>query len=441
MKRYLSLFLAAAVLISCLTITAFADDGIDSPSSFQSSFADMLIAENFSFYQNDVLYQNRQKPSITFSSGAPSCKVSWTPLNAVRLVGYNFCLWSTVKPDSVIVSPFPGGNQKATYVSSDGYFHYYTYSTSVAFDYNTFSVTANYSGTLSRNFGLINFYGYLPDSFTIDSAKFYHDIEYVDSFWQIKSIVSGVTSTFPKSFDYGWQINYFSFFTVIFTLPANVSSLSFNFTSLGSIVLDSGVTVGVYKGNDLQLQVPVEIVEGLGSGTGLPNGNALLYSYTCNADLSGVDLTGCQIKVKVEIDSFENDGIHLSKINFLDFAYKQNVYSIPWYLQFYNWITAKMTAGYQSIVDAIKGDSNTEMNEATDQMEGAANDFKESSDAFEQVETPDIDAGALTGDLTNFSVSGLAVLGVITANPYVTSLLVLVFTFALCAYIFFGKKR
>ena len=74
-------------------------------------------------------------------------------------------------------------------------------------------------------------------------------------------------------------------------------------------------------------------------------------------------------------------------------------------------------------------------------MQAAADDLNDMGDAFGQVETPDIDAGSLVGDYTNFSPGGLSILASVTSNEYVTAMLVVVFTFALCGYIFFGKKR
>ena len=100
----------------------------------------------------------------------------------------------------------------------------------------------------------------------------------------------------------------------------------------------------------------------------------------------------------------------------------------------------KLGTGFQSVVAAITGDGSA-ADEAGQAMEEAGNDLNNIGGAFDQVETPDIDAAALTGDFTNFSPSGLTVLATITNNSYVTSLLALVFTFALCAYIFFGRKR
>lgn len=81
-----------------------------------------------------------------------------------------------------------------------------------------------------------------------------------------------------------------------------------------------------------------------------------------------------------------------------------------------------------------------ESSETQQQMESAADELNKGGQAFDKVETPDIDASNLTGQFTNFSPGGLAILSAITNNEQVTAMLVVVFTFALCGYIFFGKK-
>lgn len=449
MKRYLSLFLAAAVLISCLTITAFADDGReDNANAFNGSFVDMLPALKYSFYKNDVFVKDTDNPIVSLSSDAKGTKYqfSWSPYAAGSILGVNFCLFSGVKPTSVQFMRADGLVNQCTYLYSDGKYHFYSYTNVQAFEYNRISVVANYSAdSTTVNFGIINFYAILPDSKPVTNCTYSCSIQYYqNSLSYVRSVkaAENVAIPYSHSFMYESYSNYLAISTLKIDIPAsNANCLSLTFTTLGAVNYSSSFSCGVYKDGTLICMLPVELIEGYAGSVQLQSDDkALYYSYTGNIDLRGIDLTGCQLYVKIEAQSWSSDAAEYFKINILDIAYKENVYVVPWYREFYNWITGVMTAGYQSIVDAIKGDSNTEMNEATDQMEGAANDLKESSNAFEQVETPDIDAGALTGDFTNFSVSGLAVLGVITANPYVTSLLVLVFTFALCAYIFFGKK-
>lgn len=102
-------------------------------------------------------------------------------------------------------------------------------------------------------------------------------------------------------------------------------------------------------------------------------------------------------------------------------------------------IGSKLTSGFNSVVNAITGNS-AAADQAGEEMKGAADELNNMGNAFDQVETPDIDIGGLSDQFVNFSPSGLTVLATITNNSYVSALLVLVFTFALCAYVLFGKR-
>ena len=445
MKRFLSLFLVAAVLISCLTITAFADDGILFTSSFESSFVDLLDTTEWTAYIDGEMHSTRQLPSI-YANGVSSVGLRWRCDTTANLIGFNFCMYFDRAPSSLTFNLYDGRSVTPTLVNQVGKFYYYSYTHSTAFDYGFFTVSASWSASYTGAFRIVNCFGYLPDSFSIDSLDFYHDIEYNlpsngTDYWYVDRVASVTNAAIPYSDTYASRTNYINAYTLNVNLPvSNASSFSFNFTCLGSVLFDS-LTVGVYRGATLVYQLPVEVIEGLGINASLVDDQkAILYSYTCNVDLSGVDLSNYILKIKIETDSWENDGLNHSRLNLTKFAYKQESYNYPWYRRFYNWISVKMTAGYQSIVDAINGDGSA-VDEAGQAMQGAADDLNSSANAFDQVETPDIDASTITGDFTQFNASGLAVLAVMTGNPYVTSLLVLVFTFALCAYIFFGKRR
>lgn len=91
---------------------------------------------------------------------------------------------------------------------------------------------------------------------------------------------------------------------------------------------------------------------------------------------------------------------------------------------------------FRDLFNPDDGDSS----DVGDELDQTGQELDNIGSEFDQIDTPDIDTGDLTGNFTQFSPSGLSVLGVITNNGYVTSLLVLVFTFALVAYIFFGKR-
>lgn len=74
-------------------------------------------------------------------------------------------------------------------------------------------------------------------------------------------------------------------------------------------------------------------------------------------------------------------------------------------------------------------------------MKEQASQMQQANDAMNSVAKPSLDTGAMLDQYLNFNPTGLAILSVITGNPFATSMLVVIFTFALCGYIFFGKKR
>lgn len=102
-------------------------------------------------------------------------------------------------------------------------------------------------------------------------------------------------------------------------------------------------------------------------------------------------------------------------------------------------IVNNLTTGFQSVVDAILGNT-SDLENSGDDMKDAADDLNDMGDAFNEIDRPDIDVSGLTQNYVNFSPFGLSVLAVITSNSYVSSLLLLVFTFALCSYVLFGKR-
>lgn len=163
------------------------------------------------------------------------------------------------------------------------------------------------------------------------------------------------------------------------------------------------------------------------------------YIVVVRIDLTGIDRSSASnypiISVTGNSHFISDNAIIISDV-IGRIKYEAENPIIFWFKKTYS----SIVDGFQNVVNAIVGGSE-EVDQVGDQMQSAADDLNQGANAFDQVETPDINASDLTGELTNFSPSGLTVLATITNNSYVTALLVLVFTFALCAYIFFGRKR
>lgn len=72
-------------------------------------------------------------------------------------------------------------------------------------------------------------------------------------------------------------------------------------------------------------------------------------------------------------------------------------------------------------------------------MQEQANQMQQANDALQSVEKPSIE-GVTMDSYLNFNGGTMAILSVLTGNPFITAMLVVVFTFAMVGYIFFGKR-
>lgn len=67
--------------------------------------------------------------------------------------------------------------------------------------------------------------------------------------------------------------------------------------------------------------------------------------------------------------------------------------------------------------------------------------MNEAQSQLDSLDKPSLDSDSMFGDMLSFNTGTLRVLSAVTNQPNVTAMIVVVFTFALCGYIFFGKKK
>ena len=173
-----------------------------------------------------------------------------------------------------------------------------------------------------------------------------------------------------------------------------------------------------------------------------------------DVDLSGYDLKDYIIRLNFELE-LVSGGIGYEEYFYqvLSCSMEPRVESIPWYKTFWNWlftnwerVTGKITNSISSAAEKISaafaGSSaqNEALNQAGQAMSDQADSMNQAQDELNSVDKPSLSPDNLFGDILVFDTGGLRVLSAITSNSQVTAMLVVVFTFALCGYIFFGKK-
>ena len=158
----------------------------------------------------------------------------------------------------------------------------------------------------------------------------------------------------------------------------------------------------------------------------------------------------------------------LLEVTFRSINYVPTTFDIPWYVSLVDDIRSyfeNLTIEVMGIIDSLdiywenffdRWDSrwdnlmikleeyfgeDGELAEKGDAMSEQAEQMQQANDAMSSVEKPSVDTGAMLDQYLNFNPSALALLAVFTNNAFVTPMLVVIFTFALCGYIFFGKRR
>lgn len=162
-----------------------------------------------------------------------------------------------------------------------------------------------------------------------------------------------------------------------------------------------------------------------------------------SVDLEGVYLDGYTIDVNFTLDPLgtgASPSDYYNYINIRQIWFEPVITEEAWYVRLWHW----MSGGFQSIVeklDELFGDSSGgALSDAGDAMSDQAAAMDEAQSQMDSVDRPSVDADSMLSGFVNFDTGGLSVLSVLTSNAVVTPMLTVVFTFALCGYIFFGKK-
>ena len=415
-----------------------------------------LFGYHFSFYKGDQLYTESLISPTEYSDGYKDVSFAWNNPFDVQYKEIYITLFSYKKPQTVTAYYSNNKTKEMTYLGAYG-------------NYRQYRVTID--STVSRMRFDITFSTAYTGSIYISSASGFKDSSYMLD--NISADVSGmfyssgnlherhIVNKVGTSFDlYGIQsVQDSELIQTQVNLTVPSSSLAFD--DISSITFLLAVFEGSQYNPDINLQivtqgtnnpllVPVDVVT-----SGAFNNYEIIQDdtvigvwpvtyYQLTADLSGVDLKNKDIRLKFDLDpntrSAAND---VQWLFVLEGAYITLVTdTMPWWNRIGRWITDTGS----SIVDAVNNlasvfGNNGELDQAGDAMSNQADTMQQANDQMAAVERPAIDPDNLLGDLLNFSPGGMVVLSSMTSNNFVPQLMVVVFTFALCGYIFFGKRR
>lgn len=350
----------------------------------------------------------------------------------------------------------------ATYLGSNGQIH--NFSMYVGKNIGSAVITFNFSKIFSSQVSLISCFGTRSDAFSLNKVSLQNQALLYDAdddklYRYILENINSASGTLPVSTshltnyvaelvdplvegvlyvhinkDYGIPFDYADSISFVFTTSGSVKDVGF------SLLDKSGNYVG-------QLDVDLKEFSYMKSVAGhFPNGTNMewpYYMYSATVDLAGYDLSELNLSFFCTVDpvyltEYESyTGYYFGLTNVVLYP---TIEDEPWYTRFGHWITG----GFNSVVDAIGNAFNPEgssdLSQAGEDLSQSAGDIDAAGDVLGSVDQPDVNTGDLFGGFTNFDTGGLKVLSCLTSNAQVTQMMIVVFTFSLAGYIFFGKK-
>lgn len=480
------------IVMSCFVAPAHAADASNTgvPQHLEN---DLLIANNYSLvHWNSTPSQQSPTPSFDLVSGATSSafRVNWDLGGAsIPYSWLYFAVFSTrgatevrhYMDDGTYKTASWEGQQKVT----NGYITFYRVAVNKSLDVVSllFMFSANYVG----NFSILSCYGMFDTVYQHNKVDVYREDYYEISEgleFQEATPVIGATLPYTKSINFPDEGYYRSNYRFIINgndlVSPYVDRISFVFNTACTTISHhvSLIANDTNASNVTDLRVNLnEFYTWGASGDYFSGGGTFEYykTFQLDVDLSGYSLTKYDILVVIGVEAIEEAyGFEPSytDISFRSISYlpllDENSSIKSFFSNLFNGLTSWLKNIYQSVVsfandvhqslfsfandvrshfgilfdkleDYFGNDGS--LAQAGDEMSQQAGQMQQANDSMNAVEKPTLDTGNLFGNYLDFDAGGLAILSCMTNNAYVTQCLVVVFTFALCGYVFFGKRR
>ena len=449
MKRLFPILTAAVVLFSLMVSPASAASAL--PEYAQDLLADCPDGFKLTDITNGTSF-NRDTAQA-YVEGSRAYSFSWVPYYSMKLSRIVINVLSSGWPNSLDLSG-DFGKQSSTRVGAYQVDEQGNYISQWVVDdpYNFFSgltVTANWSWNYSGSFNLVSVTGYVDYVGHPTSVDWYSRAVYrVSGMTIYETIRSRTDSNIPTVDDFTYDTldgasgilvdgQYFVTVTPNQRPMNDIDQLYFRFITFAEIEIPA-ITLLDYASNN-----PVTLVDELsvqGFKKSIYHGyNQELYLVETfiTVDLSGYDLSGLSIQLSFSQEPYDRSSsdraLHGFRVVLGDVGFTPKVSEPAWYVKFYQWISGKL--------DSLFGDSSGgALGQAGEQMSDQAADMNAAQSQLDAVARPEVNADDMLDGFLDFNTGGLSVLSVMTSNSYVTAMMTVVFTFALCGYIFFGKK-
>lgn len=444
-KRILPILLILALVPSLMAVPAAA------ASTEDVNYINFLASTSYVLYRNGLLQaKGVDFPNRYVSTSSKTLSWQWNGNTfSDRYSVMYFTLYCGVKPDKVVFSPYGGRDITATFIGSNGM--YYQYVVTQSSNLGAIAIAATWNSGYIGHYGIYSCVGFLDVVETVSKINYY-PIYYTPSGTRIEH-TSKINATLPVSDIFAGAV--VNDFEGLYEYRFDLLPEQHGFSFMDSVYFNaSGMFGGKFdavlvslSGDDVK-SLPVTVTTSTGSD--VVYGASYQYPecfYSVDIDLNGIDMRHyiLQITWTLEGARAPQDTVIFSG-TLIDFYINPVHEKMPWYRVMFKWLDSSISKVGSSIVSAIDElksvfGNNGELDQAGDAMSSQADTMQQANDQMAAVERPAIDPDNLLGNLLNFSPGGMVVLSSMTSNNFVPQLMVVVFTFALCGYIFFGKRR
>lgn len=474
-KRYISLILCIAVFVSCFCVSAGAAQ-IETENDTGLLHFDLLQATEYSFILNNrEIMESTPAHYFTSSNNVDLISIKWESGHNRNFSKVIVALNSTKKPAAV---RFEG--RELTFINkidyslvNDVYFYELPSPTPFGID---LELDVEFSEIYTGFFGVYSIVGLLDTAQSIKNLDIYReDYFLVTEGYEFTEADPIKNKTLPYTFskfdeESGYYRSQFRFIVDgdVFVTPL-VDHASFLFTTCCSTISHHVSLISKNSNgsdvNNLKYNLS-EFFEWGASGDYFQGYGEFQYykTFQIDVDLSGFDMSKFDLMVSVGVDTItETNGFDpcYADLSLRSVSYVPFVENVPWYKTFFgslfvgisNWfntIYGTIDTFWQSVtgnfdllfvkLEEYFGNDG-ELAEAGDQMQQQAGEMQQANEYLDSVDRPDVSADLLLDGYLSFNSNSLAILSVFSSNAYVTQLLVVVFTFALTAFVFFGKRK
>lgn len=474
-KGFVSVICVIALLASCVVFPASAAQ-IETENNTGLLHYDLLFAEDYYFLLNDREFESDYPAYyINPALGISDVQLIWSYRHSGNFNKLIFAFNATQKPSSVLFNGNPLTYIDCISYPSSGDVYFYSYTSSNMVLGSDFDISFNFDSAYSGVIGVYSCVGLFDTAQPINNVDVYReDYFLVTEGYEFTEANPVKNKKLPYTFSkFDEESGYFkSQFRFIVDSDDFVSPLvdraSFLFTTCCTSIAHH-VTLISKDSNGLDVNnLKYNLSEFFEWGTSgdyfQGYGEFEAYkTFQIDVDLSGFDMSKYDLMVSVGVNSItETNGFEpcYADLSLRSISYIPFVENEPWYKTFFGPLFNGIRSAISSVGDFVSsfwdsvtgnfnhlfekleeyfGDDGS-LAQAGEQMSEQAGQMNEANDALNSVEKPSLDTGGMFDSLLDFDTGGLAILSCMTSNVYVTQLLVVVFTFALCSYVFFGKR-